>query len=51
MKTLTMPPSADESVRMHSPQEEIKSTKIQEILGINNENGNVGSTNASIESR
>lgn len=51
MKTLTMPSSADESVRMHSPQEEIKSTKIQEILGINNENGNVGSTNASIESR
>lgn len=42
-----MSPSADESLRMLSPQVEIKSTQIQEILSINNENGNVGSTNAS----
>lgn len=51
MKTLTMSPSADESLRMLSPQDEIKSTQIQEILSINNENGNVSSTNASADSR
>lgn len=51
MKTLTMSPSADESLRILSPQIEIKSTQIQEILSINNENGNVGNTNASDNSR
>lgn len=51
MKTLTMSPSADESLRMLSPQEDIKSSQIQEILSINSENGNVGNTNVSVDSR
>ncbi|CRL06608.1 CLUMA_CG019505, isoform A [Clunio marinus] len=51
MKTLTMPPASDESLRLLSPQNEIKSTNIQEILSINNnENGNVSNTMSSIQS-
>lgn len=49
MKTLTMPPSSDESLRILSPKNEIKSTDIQEILSINNESENAN-TNASISS-
>ncbi len=42
MMTLTLPPSSDENLRI-LPQN-LKSSKIQEILGINNENDNSNST-------
>jgi hypothetical protein len=52
MKTLNMTPVTDESLRMLSPQNEInKSTKIQQILGLNEESGNASNTNASAVSR
>jgi hypothetical protein len=48
MKTLSISPQSDESLRILSPQNDMKSTKIQEILGLNsNTNGNVNDTNAS----
>lgn len=50
MKTLTMSPTSDESLRMLSSSTDSKSTKIQEILGLNDESGNIGNTNTS-ESR
>lgn len=38
MKTLTLSPSSDENRRMLPPQSKL--TKVQEILGLNNENDN-----------
>ena len=52
MKTLSMSPTSDESLRILSPQNELKSTNIQEILSLNSsENGNVTDTATSITSR
>lgn len=51
MKTLTMPPSSDENLRILPTENKIKSTDIQEILSINNENDNRNTNSSSVPSR